>query len=128
MGTPLSDMWFAMAGAFVAVVSCAVVPRWFVLVLQLFVYNANQPPKEPLRRRLWLAPLMLLHPAAWLLAAIVYFTCMTLTGQMSLRWAWGAGGFYLTLVMLGIAILSAMRKARRSRTAPNKSLERTREG
>ena len=120
-----------LAGFFVAGLSLSLITHWFALLLGLLGIDTGKPKAQMPRRRLWLIPLMVLHPTSWLLAAIPYFTYQAIAGHLARGWVWLVVGFYIGVLVMGFATYWALRKAKKqqlARTAPNNALEQTRDG
>jgi hypothetical protein len=105
---------FVFVGIFVGMLSWSLFLRWLRLLLRLLgvhIHPADQAPK----RRLWLIPVLGLHPVSWLLVAIPYVTYKIAVGNLAPSWLWFAGGFYGSFLMVAAIVFTVLYKKKKAR-------------
>jgi hypothetical protein len=118
-----------VAGGFVAgMFFLPLLLRWFGLIYTSITPQEGAFLGPPKRRLLWVSPfLFLVHPAPYLIVALIAVSLLTVLGRMPAPWTWLLLGFYSYAAFLSFVIVVNMTRVRRARVKagrPNQRLER----
>ena len=109
----------AVAGFFSG--SVVVIQWWRYVALLVVAFSRHGgdflgPAK---RRLLWISPIVVLfHPGACLLAALVVVTSLYLQNRVASGWGWFLAGFYVYVVFAALSSASRYRRIRRHTKRP----------
>jgi len=110
---------FAVGFAISLVVS-PLLMRWAVLMHTALSRHGGDFLGAPKRRLMWMAPLLfVLHPAPYLLIALILILTRVHSATLSTEWVWGILGFVAYLALVGTNIFVAVARRRRLRSASN---------
>ena len=102
--------------------------HWFGLIYTSITPQQGDFLEPPKRRLLWVSPfLFLVHPAPYLVIALIVVSVLTLLGRMAAPWTWLLLGFYSYAAFLSFVIALNMKRIRQARAKggrPNQRLER----
>jgi hypothetical protein len=115
----LTTLAVVFAGFFAGVVWNQLFTRALRLLFTLLGRNTGEPQKFAPKRHSWAIPLLLLHPACWLLLGILYLGYLTAAGRVAAIWGWFVGSFFLSIVVMWAVVLVTLHrlKLKRSRGA-----------
>ncbi len=103
-----------LMGFFAGTIFGTQVMRWGLLVHVTTTTHGGDFLGAPKRRLLWAFPfIVLLHPAPYLVVALVFFTVEALRGKVASIWMWPLAGFYAYILILGLKMLRVYRRRRR---------------
>jgi hypothetical protein len=90
-----------------------IVVRWAALVHTVFALHGGDFLGAPKRRLLWAIPLViLLHPVPYLVIGSLVVIGFAAVGRAPMGWIWFLGGFYAYGLIMGLLVLTRMRKRR----------------
>jgi hypothetical protein len=112
----LTTVAVVFAGFFAGVVWNQLFTRALRLLFTLLGKSTGEPQKFAPKRRSWAIPLLLLHPACWLLLGILYLSYLTAVGRVAAIWGWFVGGFFLSVVVMWAVVLVTLHKLKLKRS------------
>lgn len=104
----------AIAGFFSAALVVTQGLRCVALLGLAFSPHGGDFLGPPRRRLLWIAPFVVLfHPGAYLLSALVVLTFLYLQNRLASGWGWFFAGVCVYFVLVALSIASRYRRIRR---------------
>ena len=89
------------------------ISRWVGLVFVSTTEHGGDFLGPPKRRLLWALPfVVLVHPMAYLVLALLVVTAATLMGRMASGWGWFLLGVYIYMGLVGITVLARLKRVR----------------
>lgn len=109
---------FAFAlGFLVAIFFAPMMTRWAALLGAVLGKHGGDFLGAPKRRLVWAAPLaMVIHPAPFLVAAVLAGGAMAGLGLLGRSWEWFFAGLYSYLACAGVLVSRVLRRSRARRT------------
>jgi hypothetical protein len=105
------DLWlYTLGGFFASMIFIPLLLRWLRLALGAIGIRTSAQSSESPKRRLWLLPLLALHPTFLILAALVYFTFKAIFGSLSVTWLWFMGGIFSGFIFFGLLMFILYRR------------------
>ena len=113
MGNLISPL-LGFAGFYAGLLLWTQFTRWVVLLHAAASKEGGDFLGPPRRRLLWAIPfLALLHPAPWLLGAMVFLAFRTLGADAAGAWPWFFGGLVIALLVMMFSSLAMLARWRR---------------
>jgi uncharacterized membrane protein YeiH len=107
---PLIAILGFFAGPFVA----QQVLRWIALLSVVTAKQGGDFLGPSRRRLLWAVPfVVVLHPALYIISALLAITILGLLHRLSGEWSWFLVGLYIYVIVTGLSIVSRYRRIRR---------------
>ena len=112
----LSTLAVVFGGLFAAVAWNQLFIRAFRLLWTLLGKSTGEPHKFTPKRRTWAIPLLLLHPASWILLGVLYLGYLAYVGRVAAVWGWFVGVFFLTSLTMWTVVIVTVYRLRRKRS------------
>lgn len=108
----MSIFFVTFGGLFAGVVWNQLFTRFLRLLFTCLGKSIGEPQKFVPAPHPWAIPLLVLHPACWLLLGALYLAYLAAVGRVDALWGWFLGGFSLGVASMWATALLILHKSR----------------